>query len=188
MIIGLVGKRTAGKDTVGAYLVKEYSFERKAFADPLKRSVAALFDIPFSEIDRLKSDEYGTVVSIAHTHEDEIKIYSFVEFLQRYGTESHRGVFGNSFWIDQTLPMGGFYTGRKIVITDCRFKNEAERIQTLGGIIIRINRPGLDDKDRHSSETEQDEIKPDWIIVNDSDLQNLYTEIEMVLSNLGYHS
>lgn len=189
MIIGLVGKRNAGKDTVGAYLVKQRGFERKAFADPLKHSVATLFDIPFSEIDKLKLD-LTTGIGIGRQDQNNHLIphsvgrsMTFREFLQRYGTEAHRDMFGDNFWVDQCLPIDGFYSGRAIVITDCRFLNEAQRINELKGLVVRVERPGLEDQDPHSSEKEQEKIKPHWIIENSGTIEFLNKQIEYMLEH-----
>src|SRR5215831_5913870 len=152
MIIGLSGLKQSGKDTIAAYLVKEHGFERKAFADPLKQSVAALFDIPFSVVDKYKLDDLCTVnieAGFGAFHD-----MTFRTFLQRYGTESHRDVFGQDFWVDLTLPVQGFYPGRAIVVTDVRFREEAERVKFLGGRIIYVQRDeaALVNKDQHRSE------------------------------------
>lgn len=192
MIIGLVGKRGVGKDVVGAYLVKKHSFERKAFADPLKRSVAVLFNIPFEDVDKHKLNS-SVIVSVAsadyhageNLHFVNYSSMTFREFLQRYGTESHRGTFGDDFWTDQCLPVGGFYAGRAIVITDCRFINEAERIKELGGIIVKVERAAAVDKNPHSSETQLEQIEPDWLLVNDYSIEELYSQIESMLANVN---
>lgn len=202
MIIGLSGQKQSGKDTVAAYLVKEHGFERKAFADPLKQSVAALFGIPFSYIDKLKMDD--VLVGIGRIGQPEYdqwiqydgevsKGLTFREFLQRYGTEAHRDIFGQDFWLDYTLPVQGFYPGRAIVVTDVRFSNEARRIRELGGMVVRIlngkayeewgNR--VDDGDhaaRHSSEV----IDFDWdyMIDNNGSFSDLYACVEDMLCHL----
>src|SRR5215831_2314257 len=182
MILGLSGAKGSGKDTVAAYLVKEHGFERKAFADPLKKSVAALFDIPFSEVDKLKNDELNIVrlwTAFGACHD-----MTFRTFLQRYGTESHRDVFGDSFWLDYTLPVQGFYPGREIVVTDVRFRNEANRVTTLGGYLIHISRESaLDNQDPHRSE--QFEFDTDYVIENDGSLDELYAKIDDILIKLG---
>ena len=105
MIIGLSGEKESGKDTIAAYLVKRYEFERKAFADPMKRSIAALFNIPFKDVDTLKNDKKA-LVSLT-TYPGYRTEMSFRGFLQRYGTESHRDIFGEDFWLEYTLPVGG---------------------------------------------------------------------------------
>ena len=39
MIIGIVGNKNVGKDTLADYLVKEKGFIKYAFADPLKEGL-----------------------------------------------------------------------------------------------------------------------------------------------------
>jgi hypothetical protein len=209
MIIGLTGFKSSGKDVAGAYLVKQHDFERRAFADPLKRSLAALLDIPFSEIEKLKNDANMCLgmgrVSTAGYLQPRSRVLSFRELLQRYGTESHRDVFGPNFWIDQTLPLSpGRYIGRKIVVTDVRFPNEVARLRHLNGIVVRIDRPVqpletegqfvTNDTNRpadlkgstglagvaHSSETL--DFEPDYTVTNDSDITTLYGRIETMLN------
>ena len=175
MIIGLSGFRGSGKDTVAAYLVKEHEFERRAFADPLKRSVAALFNIPFSDIDKMKNDPKCDVSL------NPLVAMTFREFLQRYGTEAHRDVFGEDFWLEYTLPANGHYSGNLICITDLRFSNEAERIKQLGGRIWFINRiTNRSVVDPHSSEII--DFGVDYTIDNTGTIEDLYVEVERALN------
>lgn len=193
MIIGLNGSKQSGKDTVAAYLIKEYGFERRAFADPMKKSIAALFDIPFSEIDKMKNDPNIRVGVVQHSWPEAgmFQAHSDItmrEFLQRYGTESHRDVFGENFWLDYTLPKDAFYAGRKIVITDMRFENEAKRIKYCGGHCVRIERPGLDTEDQHRSEQAIDPKLIDLILHNDSSLEMLNVRCDEMLDVFGMHN
>lgn len=183
MIVALNGLKQSGKDTVAAYLIKEYGFERRAFADPMKKSIAALFDIPFHEIDKLKTDD-GFSVNLLDGGE-RISSLTFREFLQRYGTEAHRGVFGENFWLDYTLPKNAYYAGRKIVITDLRFENEAHRIRDCGGYVVGIHRPGLDGSDLHSSEKPLPTSEIDLILMNDGTLADLEKHTNAMLTYLG---
>jgi Deoxynucleotide monophosphate kinase len=187
MILGLKGLKGSGKDTVAAYLIKQHSFERRAFADPLKKSVAALLDIPYHEIDKWKNDpdRVVTVHSIPPSLVTAEQQLTFREFLQRYGTESHRDIFGKNFWLDYTLPVEGFYSGRKIVVTDCRFENEARRINRVGGFVVQVHRPGLKDKDQHSSESLWPAGMVDYQLENDNSIDQLYEKIETMLTQLG---
>jgi dephospho-CoA kinase len=199
MIIGLCGEKQSGKDTVAAYLIKHYEFERRAFADPLKRSVAALLGIPYHEVDLHKNDAtvhislgyHNTVVSedaqAAFPHLSSwspiVEPLTFRSFLQRYGTESHRDVFGEDFWVDQTLPINGYYPGRKIVLTDVRFENEAERVRQIGGSVVRIYRSQTLNKDSHPSENY--DFPVDHILYNNDGLNELWNKVEMLLMLLG---
>jgi hypothetical protein len=198
MIIGLTGKKGSGKDTVAAHLIKEYGFERRAFADPLKKSVAALFGIPYHKVDEWKNDP-SRMVYLANDFivtqgvepfADEIASeMPFGEFLQHYGTRSHRDIFGLDFWVDQTLPKDGFYAGRKIVVTDLRFENEAHRIKFLQGFVVEITRPDLEDSTARDSKHESEQPLPrnliDWFITNDTDIPSLQKQTEVMLTELG---
>jgi hypothetical protein len=227
MIIGLAGEKGCGKDTVAAYLVKNYEFERRAFADPLKRSVAALLGIPFHEVDKFKNDE-SVFVALGYQNEppqmkqatatmlnggiarcdyagckdpiileDERHMHpelgapnamwspivegqTFRQFLQRYGTESHRDVFGEDFWVDQTLPTDGYYPGRKIVVTDVRFDNEYNRIKELNGVVVRVYREGIEPGiDPHPSENYN--FIADYNIFNNDGLDELWEAAETMI-------
>jgi hypothetical protein len=187
MIIGLSGYKNAGKDTVAAYLIKHYGYERRAFADPLKKSVAGLFDIPFSLVDKLKN-EHTAVVTISGPYGAVVggKQFTFREFLQRYGTEAHRDVpeMGHDFWVDLLMPVRGYYAERNIVVSDVRFRNEAERIHHLNGIIIVVSRAGIESQDQHRSETEGLEIEPDATIFNSGSIVDLYQEVDIMIERL----
>jgi hypothetical protein len=185
MILGLKGLKGSGKDTVAAYLIKQHGFERRAFADPLKRSVAALLDIPYHEIDRWKNDR-GIWVELTDGGSERLHApLTFREFLQRYGTEAHRDIFGENFWLDYTLPRDGYWHGKKIAITDCRFENEARRVNLVGGFVVQIKRPGLDFKDQHRSEEEFPLRLVDYELINDGTFEKLYEMVEVMLTDLG---
>lgn len=194
MIIALCGKRRSGKDTVGAYLMKHHGFERKAFADPLKKATAILFDIPFSDVDKLKLDEliHVTLETWPEYKDDSevIRTQTFLQFLQRFGTDVARDLWGIDFWVEQTLPVQAFYKGRAIVVTDCRFESEAARVRLLDGYIVKIVRPldenaALSVEHQHRSETELDTIRANYQILNDGSLEDLYEQVEDMLEVIG---
>lgn len=61
-------------------------------------------------------------------------------------------------------------TDRAVIIDDVRYINEAAAIRSVGGIIIRIERPGLTPM-QHASETEQAHITPDYTVANNRSLE-----------------
>jgi hypothetical protein len=175
MIIGLCGYKGTGKDTVGRYLVARYGYEQLAFADKLKKSVAALFGIPRSWVDDFKYNVPLRVVAVEPKSTDRQLNLEWRTFLQRYGTEAHRDVFGNDFWVEQlekSLPPD-FITTR-YVVTDVRFENEAAWIHQKLGLVVAIKRPGFK-SDGHASE-----ILPiyNYAIENDGTIEDLYTKVD----------
>jgi hypothetical protein len=180
MIIGLAGYKRSGKDLVAAYLVKEHGFERKAFADPMKRSIAALFNTPFSVVDQLKVGMENMVWVEMDGVLEPVSKMNWREFLQRYGDEAHRQIFGIDFWLEYTLPLGGYYPGRAIVVSDVRYENEAERVKGLGGVVWFIDRPSVfPGADLHASETF--DFDEDLVIRNDGTIEELYKAVEDAL-------
>ena len=66
------------------------------------------------------------------------------------------------------------------IITDVRFPNEAKAIKDKGGILIRIERPGIESHcgKQHLSETSLDAYdKFDYVIENDGTVQDLIDKV-----------
>lgn len=200
MIIGLTGKRLSGKDTAGAYLVDRHGFTRIGNADKMKDGVAALFGITREQVDEFKriGDDGLPTVTVDLQIETTMTQYTFtwVEFLQRFGTEMGRKVWGWDFWVDMALPnrqghrdedgVWNSYYNTDIVVTDVRFENEAQRILDLGGTIVELQRPSAVDKshDDHESEAGLSPDLVEYVIENNSTLESLYQDLDAVLENI----
>lgn len=108
-------------------------------------------------------------------YSDPWEIASVRTILQRMGTEVGRDIYAEDFWLEMafknTQP-DGFY-----VVTDCRFDNEAEYIQSKGGVIWEILRPSVDEGDSHASEIPIDRKLVDDVIENTSDLETFRQKI-----------
>lgn len=186
MIIGLTGYKQVGKDTVADYLVERHGFIRIAFADKLKEAIANLLNISIEQVDRWKNEDKKIVVferdypSVTVTE----PMY-WREFLQRFGTEMGRRTFGDDFWIDQLFTSGQFFIQdhRDIVISDCRFENEALAIQEVSGKVIEITRPGYE-SDGHASEVPIDPSLIGARIENNGTLNYLRGQVDDVLEAL----
>lgn len=172
MLIGLNGQKGAGKDTVfqraihivsTSPKISDMYVERRAFADKLKQSFAALFDMTFEEVEALKN--FGEVDVYDETGEN-IKRLSFRVLLQRYGTEAHRNVFGDSFWIDSALPLDFDHRKGVVFVTDVRFPNEAERIRSMNGIVWLIKGANDTPNPAHISEAPLPDNLIDGVIDN----------------------
>lgn len=161
MLIGLVGKKGSGKDTVADFLIDRFNFMKIAFADPLKKVLQVLFLL---EDRQLHDPKYKEMV-------DDRWGMSPRQMMQMMGTDIVRAKFGEDFWLkhmDYTLKQ---HETKFIVISDVRFKNEAEWVRNNGGILIRL-RTETDNLtlDTHQSECELDEISTDYEILNDKSL------------------
>lgn len=190
MIIGLNGRMRAGKDTVAQILMANFeNVERVAFADKLKDSAAAALRLTREELEDLKlhgrlniqwsveREVEGRKKKVKDVREREI---SGREYLQYYGTEAHREVFGDDFWIEQALDRTQTTEDGILVVTDMRFPNELAAVQERGGVTVKVLRPEADSQPiLHASEQILDDSGFDFFLNNDGSLETL---TERVLS------
>jgi len=101
------------------------------------------------------------------------------EYLQRYGTESHREVFGTDFWVDMALPIDTDHSDKLLVVTDVRFPNEATRVKDLGGQVWKIERETETAHGDHPSEQDLDQ----WVDVFVDNTGSLY-DLRQTLNRL----
>jgi len=75
-----------------------------------------------------------------------------------------------------------------ILVDDVRFMNELVTLKGLGGLIVKIERPGFAAAGNHASETSLDDFS-DWdrVIVNDGSLEEFLVKAE-TLVDLQAHS
>lgn len=157
MIIGLVGKKGSGKDTVADYLVSKRKFTKKAFADPLKKVIQQLFLVnPEQLSDPVKKEECDSRWNLSPR-----------QMMQMVGTNMVRDQLGTDFWI-QHMEFS-YSDDSDVVISDVRFQNEADWVEKKGGILIRIQNPisSPNHQDSHISEIELEKIKTQFTIYND---------------------
>jgi hypothetical protein len=186
VIIGLHGKKHAGKDTALGY-IEEYfrttglQVTGQSFARKLKESAAAsLGEDPDGAIEW--ADDFKEHASIHVEYDGGSNLPSTYtitgrEYLQWYGTEAHRDVFGTNFWVDVACPRDLVSHDALLVYTDVRFPNEAERIKENGGYIWQIIRPEVDEGDSHASEQPLPPELIDVVIQNDKDLNHFRNEV-----------
>jgi hypothetical protein len=198
MLIGLTGKKNSGKDEVFRVIEEldthgqNIDVIRLAFADAMKGALAALFAVPYSVIEENKNNgeislefpgtgnqRYG--YNDHHTDKYHVTLR---QAIQRFGTEVGRRHFGEDFWLDKLIPptvQPSFHKGRIVVVTDVRFRNEAERIVKLGGHIWEVTRPDTDNTDAHSSESGIDSKLINGHINNDGSVEDLRERVREAL-------
>lgn len=198
MLLGINGVKESGKNTAARFLEEWcgelFTARSQGLADALKVSAARSLgfngtveeciqfcnELKQPNVRVLVLETVTPDVSLEPPRQEVFTAVSGREFLQFYGTESHREVFGDSFWIDHLLPTdkGRLYAKwdqpdgeltQLMMVTDVRFPNEAERVKELGGLIIKIRRPEVEHgQDGHSSEKPLPAELIDEVVVNDS--------------------
>lgn len=124
------------------------------------------------------------------------------QLLQRTGTEGGRRIFNplapnNTFWIKLLFAeldekYGWYDTGfplhkefqSNLVISDCRFDNEAQAIRERGGLVILVesSRDGLPEPDAHASESGVDPFLIDGTLHNNGLISDLYCGVDALIN------
>ena len=165
-VIGFAGKARSGKDTAGAYLVEQYHFLRYSFAQPLKDGAKAMFNLT----DEQEKNKDKVIEPWGKSPR---------EIYQLLGTDIARTI-DRRVWIKNAEMFVKKSLGRSIVITDVRFKNEAEWIKSLGGVVIFLESKtrGIHTRTLHASENGLTADDVDLIIENDGTINALYEKLE----------
>ncbi|MFF8845528.1 hypothetical protein ACF08N_22880 [Streptomyces sp. NPDC015127] len=178
LIIGLSGYARSGKNEAAEALV-QHGWRQAAFADKLREFLYAL--------DPLIPGHYGAGHLrlrrlVDSTGWDYAKVtYPEVRaLLQRAGTEAGRKVLGANVWVNALFESHA--DAPALAVTDVRFPNEARAIVERGGVMIRVERPGVGPaKDRvgrvHESEVALDGWDFDHTLINDGSVRDLHLKL-----------
>ncbi len=201
MIIGISAPASSGKDTLSNYIVYRHNFVKIAFADKIKRILMDLYGLSYQQLWGESKNREMFDVRYKVPDSDE---YLTARLGSQVFGDCGRSLYSNT-WVDYTFKQikqlqtsyfldyedcRGIFTnylnpGKKnIVISDCRYINEMNKIKDMGGKVIRIKKTVVPLKGRagkHSSETNQVQIMDsffDGIIKNDGTKQEMYDQID----------
>jgi len=186
MIIGLIGQKRVGKDTV-ANLIKELDPEYRtmALADPIKDIARIMFNFTEAQLFDAEKD-----------HLDQLWNIKPREFFEQFGTEIMQfdiykylpnletRVPQRKFWVYSLLTK--IKPGEKVIITDVRGQHELEEIirKYPNAKFIKITRPIINGSCttpiQHITQLEPYQISDEYIthsIVNDGTLDELRCKV-----------
>jgi len=141
MIISLSGLIGSGKDTVADFLVEQHGFHRGSFAGSLKDAVAVVFDWDRELLEGKTKEARAWREEIDTWWAERLNMPHLSPrwVLQYWGTEVCRQNFHGDIWIaslENKLRQGN----ENVVISDCRFPNEINMVQQLGGTTVKVQR------------------------------------------------
>lgn len=144
VIVGISGKRGAGKDLLGSYLTY-HGFKLFPFAGELKDRVRRDFNLSKEQTDgQLKEKETKYLRQLPINPEsvqltpDEVA-WTPRQIMIAYGQFFRQ--FDELYWVKKvfervaTLP-----PNQRVAVTDVRFRNEADYIKSNGGVLVRLER------------------------------------------------
>lgn len=176
MHIILTGKAGSGKDTIADYLISKYGYTKISLASSLKRLVQDVFVLTdFQTHDRTERErtlpEWGDGT------------WSVRKLLQHIGTELFRNTIDREIWV-KSLVKRISIGNSKYVVNDCRFENELTYFKNhLSNCkSIRVNRPEyMGDVGIKGHESESYNLSTDYIIENDSTIEDLHYKIDNLI-------
>jgi hypothetical protein len=175
-LVGLGCKRRRGKDTAAEYIVENFPFVSDAFAFSLKEGICrGVFGLSDDQL-------YGDL----KTEVDPFWRLTPREILQKAGTEGMRATFGADIWA-RTVIRRYLDRNSHTLVTDVRFRTEADVIKEHGGVLIRVDRdiPFDPEQDQHQSEIDLDDYTDwDYIIDNNGTLQQLHRHVDSIIREI----
>lgn len=171
-LIGLVGRKSVGKDTAAMVLVQQ-GYRVAKFAGALKAMIEGYLKYIGVEDDAIKAiiEDYRVKETPSHYFSGRTPRY----VMQTLGTEWGRDLIDANLWVQSCIWNCQRFQ-QPAVITDCRFPNEVEAIHKAGGKIVRINRAVSRD-DNHASENFIDSLAADFEIDNNGTIPELQEKL-----------
>ena len=211
LLLGLGHQMRSGKDTAAEILVAERGFTRFAFADILREYAYRINPVVLlssSDVERLppgpKRNVYESLKAdgIAASHPERLaEIVDLVGWeeakavsgirntLQELGHHG-REMIGKNVWVDALFSAVAASEAERVVISDVRYDNEAERIRQEGGATVHVRRDTADDNSEasgHPSEHGLSALWADYELDNDSTLEAFKEKVLGLADSLLEH-
>lgn len=180
-IIGLTGYARSGKDTAAVALIERHGFVRFGFADLLKK---VAYDVaPYVETTPGRFERLPDVVD--RLGWEKAKSFDDVRgLLQRLGTEGGRNNLGTNVWVEPVIRAAAASTS-PVVITDVRFSNEVDAVKGAGGLVVRVDRPGVSAVNAHASDAGIAGLSVDLTLANDGTTDELHDKVSSLYRRIG---
>lgn len=176
IILGIAGRKRSGKSTAGTLAADTFNFIQINFADPIRAAACSLFDYTPEQLETHKHDVHP-LIGISPR-----------KFMQMMGTEFGRNMIDQDLWLKSVKNKIMNRRQYDIAICDVRYPNEADFVHRMGGKVLHITRPDMQDSaETHSSETEVDSLPADFRLTNDADLYTFKDRVKALIGRLlGY--
>ena len=212
MILGFAGKAATGKTTAARHLAAVLDMQvliipmARVLRDEVEaflREIGAADHVPLvygSQEDKVrtfyvneskarqKCNAWQLFIDEHHDIQDRpgLTAVTVRRILQWWGTEYRRAQdpdYWTKAWGHKVSQLDLHKT--LVLVDDVRFMNELNVIREFGGLIVKIERPGFDGANNHSSETSLDDYRQwDGLIVNDGTLEQFGRKVETLAGEI----
>jgi ABC-type dipeptide/oligopeptide/nickel transport system ATPase component len=201
--LGVVGAPGSGKDTIVDYACEHYDFIKIGFSDRIYLEMMDAFDIPEIVLSRRSTKEIPSADLYLGKCRDKVFVQRMLSLhpelnmdthfsprfgLQQWGTE-YRRVDDPNYWLNHTSKSIKACKNDRIAIKDIRFENEDILIGEHGNTKkIKTLRDYLAAETANAHQAEEYwKICPVHVTIdNNSDLDDLYYSIDLVLPKFGH--
>lgn len=159
-------------------------WQKHSFAQPLKEIVSILTGC---DVEDLESETFKNTL-VPEYFMDGV---SYRRLLQFIGTDLFKKNFSEDIWVnilfdyyEQDTVFNTTEDGFPLwLITDVRFKNEAQQIKEFNGKLISVVRENNKSNSRypHRSEQELNSIECDYVIENNFDIDSLILQVKSIM-------
>jgi len=181
-IIAFVSGKQSGKTLAANYLCQNYGYVKLSLGDPLKHSLKLIFNFTDEQLWGDKKEIIDEYWGITPRHA--MQVIGTDLFRLHMGQEFPH--IGDNIWVKslERRILEQLQQGHSVVIDDIRFPNEAELIRKMGGLLIRITRPNVNQNvnNQHSSEQSNQQIITNYTINNNGSIEHFYDKIESYLN------
>lgn len=191
-IIGLVGYKNSGKDTIAQHLVNEYGYIQLSYASKLKDIISILFGWSREMLEGNTPDSRLWRETVDPWWSEKLGVSSFTprKAMVLVATNALRDHFHEDIWVLALERELIKHQNSNIVISDCRFPNEIDVIKKANGKMIRVdrqNRPVWEDIGKQAAQgnvSKFAEIQNDYDI-HPSEFMWLATTPDACVRNTG---
>lgn len=172
-IIGVGGLKTAGKDVVADYLVREHGFVKLGMSDALLEALLVLNPVvDFLDVEPLRFKEFVEWQGYTHAKNH----YEVRRLLQVLGTDVARNLLDEYIWVDKVWKrIEELPPTQNVVVTGIRFRNELVIAQENW----YVERPGLVNDGHESEQLEPHQF--DRCLINDGTITELEDKVASIV-------
>ena len=157
-------------------LIQDYSFEPLNFKSALINEVTEMFPDTLEEMSALLDMSVEQLFSV--------KPPLMRRFLQNYGTDVRRAE-DQDYWVNRWEDSALSNPGKNFVADDVRFQNEFDKIQSMGGAVIRVVRDDISTGGEHVSETEHLNFAQDFTVsASVGALDHIKTQVDSIMETI----